>query len=165
MMKRTLAVLVEDRPGVLTHVSGLISRRAFNIVSINAGYSEDIGLTRITVVVDVANEDELEQVINQISKLVDVIAVVDLTGVSSINRELALIKVKASPADRLASSISSIFSGPRSSINASRQHGHRNDGKKIKSMRCACSRAKWESLKSSAPAESLFPERINPSKT
>ncbi len=100
MMKRTLAVLVEDRPGVLTHVSGLISRRAFNIVSINAGYSEDIGLTRITVVVDVANTDELEQVINQISKLVDVITVVDLTGVSSIHRELALIKVKASPAER-----------------------------------------------------------------
>lgn len=99
-MKHTLAVLVEDIPGVLTHVSGLISRRGFNIVSINAGSTETQGLTRITVVVDVADEDELEQVTNQISKLVNALIVSNLTKISSIHRELALIKVCARPEDR-----------------------------------------------------------------
>ncbi len=99
-MKHTLAVLVEDKPGVLTHVSGLISRRGFNIVSINAGSSEEPGLTRITVVVDVADEDELEQVTNQIAKLIDTLSVTNLTTKPSINRELALIKVRARAEDR-----------------------------------------------------------------
>lgn len=99
-MQHTLAVLVEDKPGVLTHVSGLISRRGYNIVSINAGSSEEEGQTRITVVVDVADEDELEQVTNQIAKLIDALSVTNLTTKPSINRELALIKVKAKPKDR-----------------------------------------------------------------
>jgi acetolactate synthase-1/3 small subunit len=94
-MKHTLAVLVENRPGVLTHISGLISRRAFNIESIAAGYTEESETTRITIVVE-ADEIELEQVVNQLSKLIDVIKIIDLTGTDSIHRELALIKVKAS---------------------------------------------------------------------
>ena len=57
-MKHTLAVLVENRPGVLTHISGLISRRAFNIESIAAGYTEEPETTRITIVVD---GDEIDQ--------------------------------------------------------------------------------------------------------
>lgn len=99
-MKHTLAVLVENRPGVLTHISGLISRRAFNIESIAAGYTEEIDTTRITISVEVENEVELEQVVNQLSKLVDVIKIVNLTYVESIERELALIKVKASKTNR-----------------------------------------------------------------
>ncbi|HHT62332.1 MAG: acetolactate synthase small subunit [Bacillota bacterium] len=99
-MKYTLAVLVENRPGVLTHISGLISRRAFNIESITAGSTEVPDITRITLVVDAENEDELEQVVNQLSKLVDVIKIVDLTKVDSINRDLALIKVRALPEHR-----------------------------------------------------------------
>lgn len=99
-MKYTLAVLVENRPGVLTHISGLISRRAFNIESIAAGYTEEADTTRITVSVEADNEVELEQVVNQLSKLVDVIKIVDLTHVESIERELALIKVKASKTNR-----------------------------------------------------------------
>jgi len=98
-MKHTLAVLVENRPGVLTHISGLISRRAFNIESIAAGYTEEADTTRITIVVQ-ADEIELEQVVNQLSKLVDVIKVCNLTAVDSIQRELALIKVKASAESR-----------------------------------------------------------------
>jgi len=94
-MKHTLAVLVENRPGVLTHISGLISRRAFNIESIAAGYTEEPDTTRITIVVE-GNELEQEQVVNQLSKLVDVIKISDLTAVDSIQRELVLIKVKAS---------------------------------------------------------------------
>lgn len=99
-MNCTLAVLVENRPGVLTHISGLISRRAFNIESIAAGHTEEAETTRITISVDVDDEFELEQIVNQLSKLIDVIKIVNLTHIESIQRELALIKVKASKANR-----------------------------------------------------------------
>lgn len=95
-MRHTLGVLVENKPGVLTHISGLISRRAFNIESIAAGYSEEADTTRITIVVQADEQNELEQVVNQLSKLIDVIKIVDLTSKDSIQRDLALIKVKAS---------------------------------------------------------------------
>lgn len=99
-MKHTLAVLVENKPGVLTHISGLISRRAFNIESIAAGYTEEPDMTRITVEVEADNEYELEQVVNQLSKLIDVIKIIDLSGKERIHRELALIKVGALPENR-----------------------------------------------------------------
>lgn len=99
-MKYTLAVLVENRPGVLTHISGLISRRAFNIESIAASHTEEPDTTRITLDVEAGDEIELEQVVNQLSKLIDVIKIVNLTHVDSIQRELALIKVRASKVNR-----------------------------------------------------------------
>lgn len=99
-MKYMLAVLVDNRPGVLTHVSGLISRRAFNIESIAAGYTEEPDVTRINVVVSVDDELELEQVVNQLNKLIDVIKIVNLTCIDSIQRELVMIKVKANPMTR-----------------------------------------------------------------
>lgn len=99
-MKYTLAVLVENKPGVLTHISALISRRAFNIESIAAGYTEEDDMTRITIVVEADDEYELEQVVNQLSKLIDVIKIIDLTGKERVHRELSLIKVKASPENR-----------------------------------------------------------------
>jgi acetolactate synthase-1/3 small subunit len=99
-MKYTLAVLVENRPGVLTHISGLISRRAFNIESIAAGSTEEADTTRITIGVEVEDEFELEQVVNQLSKLINVIKIINLTYVDSIQRELALIKVRANKANR-----------------------------------------------------------------
>lgn len=98
-MKHTLAVLVENRPGVLTHISGLISRRAFNIESICAGYTEEADTTRITLVMD-GDDLALEQLIHQLSKLIDVIKICNLTSTESIHRELALIKVKASAETR-----------------------------------------------------------------
>ncbi|KAB2954590.1 acetolactate synthase small subunit [Heliorestis acidaminivorans] len=98
-MRHTLAVLVENRPGVLVHISGLIARRAFNIESISAGHTEEPDMTRITIVVD-GDERNIEQVVNQLSKLIDVIKIVDLTEEPSIERELALIKVKATPDTR-----------------------------------------------------------------
>ncbi|GMA98306.1 acetolactate synthase small subunit [Pelosinus sp. IPA-1] len=99
-MKYTLAVLVENRPGVLTHISGLISRRAFNIESIAAGPTEEADTTRITIGVEVEDEFELDQVVNQLSKLINVIKIINLTYVDSIQRELALIKVRANKANR-----------------------------------------------------------------
>src|SRR5690554_3878422 len=98
-MKHILALLVVDRPTVLSHISGLISRRAFNIVSIAAGPTEQPKVTRITLVVE-CEEGEIDQVINQMEKLVDVIKVSNLTSEPAIARELALIKVKALPDKR-----------------------------------------------------------------
>lgn len=100
MQKYILAVLVDNKPGVLTHVSGLISRRAFNIESISAGYTEEPSVTRINIVVSVESENELDQVVNQLSKLIDVIKIVNLSKAPSIERELVMIKVKASKETR-----------------------------------------------------------------
>ena len=100
MKKFLLAVLVDNKPGVLTHVAGLISRRAFNIESISAGYTEEPDITRINIVVSVESENELAQVVSQLGKLIDVIKIVNLSLTDSIERELVLNKVKASKASR-----------------------------------------------------------------
>ena len=95
MKKYNLAVLVDNKPGVLTHVSGLISRRAFNIESISAGYTEEASVTRINIEVSVEDDRELDQVVNQLGKLIDVVKIVNLGKVDSIIRELVLLKVRA----------------------------------------------------------------------
>ena len=100
MQKYILAVLVDNKPGVLTHVSGLISRRAFNIESISAGYTEEPSVTRINIVVSVESENELDQVVNQLSKLIDVIKIVNLSKAPSIERELVMIKLRADKSSR-----------------------------------------------------------------
>lgn len=100
MKRHFLAVLVDNKPGVLTHVSGLISRRAFNIENISAGYTEDANVTRINITVSVEDERELQQVVAQLSKLIDVIKVVILSESEYISRELVLIKVRATAETR-----------------------------------------------------------------
>ena len=100
MKKYLLAVLVDNKPGVLTHVSGLISRRAFNIESISAGYTEEESVTRINIVVSVESKNELDQVVTQLGKLIDVIKIVNLSEVDSIERELVMIKVRADKSNR-----------------------------------------------------------------
>ena len=100
MDKYLLAVLVDNKPGVLTHIASLISRRAFNIESISAGYTEEKAVTRINIVVSVASENELNQVVTQLSKLIDVVKIVNLTQFDSIMRELVLIKVRATKESR-----------------------------------------------------------------
>ena len=98
-MKNTLAVLVVNKPGVLARISGLLSRRVVNIESIAAGYTEEPDVTRITL--DVKGDAQaLEQVMKQLSKLVDVIKIVELKSEEYVARELALIKVKAKTARR-----------------------------------------------------------------
>lgn len=94
MNRNTLAVLVVNKPGVLARISGLLSRRVFNIESIAAGYTEEPDVTRITIVVK-GDVHILDQVMKQLSKLVDVIKIVELRSEESVDRELALIKVKA----------------------------------------------------------------------
>ncbi|MBD2844226.1 acetolactate synthase small subunit [Paenibacillus sp. IB182496] len=98
-MKHTIAVLVNNQPGVLQRVSGLFGRRGFNIESITVGTSEEAGLSRM-VIVTTGDEKMLEQVTKQLYKLIDVIKVVDLSANPMVARELALIKVGAEPSMR-----------------------------------------------------------------
>lgn len=91
----TISALVEDRPGVLTRVSGLFRRRGFNISSLAVGHSEQPGLSRMTFVVH-GDEWVVEQVTKQLYKLIDVVRVSDISHEAVVVRELALIKVKAS---------------------------------------------------------------------
>ena len=95
-MDYTLSVLAENHSGVLARISGLLSGRGFNIQSIAAGESEDPTATRITMVVE-GDQRVIDQVKTQVSRIVDVIRVIDLTEVPSVDRELGLIKVCSPP--------------------------------------------------------------------
>ncbi|MGE0300764.1 MAG: acetolactate synthase small subunit, partial [Pseudonocardia sp.] len=101
MDRHTLSVLVEDKPGVLARVSGLFSRRGFNIMSLAVGPTEQPGISRMTIQVAV-DEFPLEQVTKQLNKLVNVIKIVELEPSSSVQRELLLVKVRADAAVRSA---------------------------------------------------------------
>ncbi len=92
--KHTLSVLVENKPGVLARVAGLFSRRGFNIESLAVGETEHPGVSRITIVVNVA-EQPLEQVTKQLNKLVNVLKIVELEPAGAVQRELLLVKVRA----------------------------------------------------------------------
>src|ERR687889_1638004 len=94
MSTHTISVLVEDKPGVLARVSSLFSRRGFNIDSLAVGPTEDPGISRMTIVVNV-EELPLEQVTKQLNKLVNVIKIVELDPEASVQRELLLVKVRA----------------------------------------------------------------------
>ncbi len=99
MAKHTLIALVEDKPGVMNRVASLFRRRGFNIDSIAVGHSEVPGLSRMTIVVD-GTAASVEQVRKQLDKLIDVVKVADITENNMVDRELALIKVKANSATR-----------------------------------------------------------------
>ena len=92
--RRTLSVLVENKPGVLARVSGLFARRAFNIHSLAVGPTEDPELSRITLVVD-TSEVSFDQITKQLNKLINVIKIVELEQTHSVQREHVLIKVNA----------------------------------------------------------------------
>ena len=91
-MKYTLSVLVENHPGVLSKVSGLFSRRGFNIDSLAVGITEDSNISRITIVAD-GDEYVIEQLEKQLNKVIPVIKVRTFRQDEFISRELALIKV------------------------------------------------------------------------
>ncbi len=98
-MKHTLAVLVENKSGVLSRVASLFSRRGYNIDSLAVGVTEDPEISRMTIVVQ-GNDQVLEQVTKQLNKLVDVIKVSDIGADDAVERELALIKVSADVTER-----------------------------------------------------------------
>lgn len=97
--KHTLVALVEDKPGVLNRMVSLFRRRGFNIESIAVGSSEIPHLSRMTIVVN-GSAPIVEQVRKQSDKIISVIKVSDISGEETVSRELALIKVKATPATR-----------------------------------------------------------------
>ncbi len=99
-MKHTLVALVENKPGVLVRVAGMFRRRNFNIESLTVGHTEVHELSRMTIVVDGAHTD-ITQVERNLSKLVNVISIDDLTHRPAVVRDLALIKVKADRSNRL----------------------------------------------------------------
>ena len=98
-MKHVLAVIVENKAGALTRVSGLFSRRGFNIENITVGETVTPGISRMTITVE-GSEMLIEQVIKQLHKLINVIKVSNLSYEPSVMRELMLIKVKAETGNR-----------------------------------------------------------------
>lgn len=93
-MKHTISILVENRFGVLAHVSSMFSARGYNIDSLSVGETEDPSVSRMTAVVP-GDDKVLEQIIKQLNKLVEVIEVIDLTREDYVERELAMVKIAA----------------------------------------------------------------------
>lgn len=98
-MKHILVVLVENKPGVLTRVAGLFSRRGFNIDSIAVGQTLDPNISRMTITVE-AGAAMVEQIIKQLNKLINVLKISNITEEPVVTRELMLIKVKTEAATR-----------------------------------------------------------------
>ncbi len=101
MSRHTLSVLVEDQPGVLARIASLFARRGFNIESLAVGPTETEGVSRMTIVVNVA-ESPLEQVTKQLNKLINVLKIVELDNTAAVQRELLLVKVKSDNNSRSA---------------------------------------------------------------
>lgn len=100
-MKRVISLTVLNQSGVLNRITGLFSKRHFNIESITVGQTETDGVSRMTLVVNVQKEQEVEQITKQLNKQIDVLKVTDITTQSIVARELALIKVMSTPATRM----------------------------------------------------------------
>jgi acetolactate synthase-1/3 small subunit len=101
MKQHIVSCLVENRAGTLSRVSGLFSRRGFNIDSLTVGETEDKSISRMTIAVS-GDDRVLEQIVKQLEKLVDVIAVRELDGSSCLRREILLVKVRADAKTRPA---------------------------------------------------------------
>ncbi|MDR3038383.1 MAG: acetolactate synthase small subunit [Candidatus Adiutrix sp.] len=109
--RRTLSVLVDNEPGVLARVTGLISGRGFNIESLSVAETQDSRVSLITLITS-GSPQFIEQIIKQLRKLINVIKVVDLTEGDYVEKQLVLVKVKAAPADRAElRSLCEIFKG------------------------------------------------------
>ncbi|MEX1033040.1 MAG: acetolactate synthase small subunit [Cellvibrionaceae bacterium] len=98
-MRRIISVLMENEPGALSRVVGLFSQRGYNIESLTVAPTEDETLSRLTLTT-VGDDHIIEQITKHLNRLVDVVKLVDLTEGAHIERELMLIKVKASGAQR-----------------------------------------------------------------
>ncbi|HNJ76523.1 MAG: acetolactate synthase small subunit [Rhodocyclaceae bacterium] len=98
-MRHIISILIENEAGALSRVSGLFSARGYNIETLTVAPTEDASLSRMTIVTT-GSEEVLEQITKQLNKLVDVVKVVDLSEAAHIERELMLIKVRATGKDR-----------------------------------------------------------------
>ena len=98
-MRHIISILLENEAGALSRVAGLFSARAYNIETLTVAPTEDLSLSRLTIVTS-GSDDVIEQITKQLNKLIDVIKVVDLSEAAHIERELMLIKVRAAGKDR-----------------------------------------------------------------
>ncbi len=98
-MRHIISLLLENEAGALSRVSGLFSARGYNIETLTVAPTEDLSLSRLTIVTS-GSDEVIEQITKQLNKLIDVIKVVDLSEAAHIERELMLIKVRASGKDR-----------------------------------------------------------------
>jgi acetolactate synthase I/III small subunit len=98
-VRHILSILLENEPGALSRVSGLFSARGYNIESLTVAPTEDLTMSRMTVVT-IGSDDVIEQITKQLNKLIEVVKVVDLTEGNHIERELMLVKVRASGKER-----------------------------------------------------------------
>src|SRR5947199_3342832 len=98
-MRHVLSALMQNQPGVLEQISGMLASRGFNIDSLAVGETEDPNLSRMTFVVH-GDDAELEQVRKQLDKVVTVVAVQDISSEDFVERDLMLIKVKSAPQQR-----------------------------------------------------------------
>jgi acetolactate synthase-1/3 small subunit len=98
-MRHIISILIENEAGALSRVSGLFSARRYNIESLTVAPTEDPSLSRMTIV-SVGSDDVVEQITKQLNKLIDIVKVVDLSEAAHIERELMLVKVRATGKDR-----------------------------------------------------------------
>ena len=111
MRRQVLSLLVENNPGVTSRISGLFSRRGFNIESFSAGVTADSRFTRVTIVAS-GDEESLEQIEKQLEKLEDVLTIKKLEQGMSVQRELILVKIRALDTERQAVvSVTEIYHG------------------------------------------------------
>lgn len=99
-MRRMLTAKIRNATGVLNRFTGVLSRRQVNIESISVGHTEQVGISRVTIIIDVATLDDVEQIIKQLNRLVDVVRVRDITDLPHLEREVILVKVTAPPVKR-----------------------------------------------------------------
>jgi acetolactate synthase-1/3 small subunit len=99
-MRRIITATVQNSSGVLNRITGMLSRRGFNIDSITVGHSEVEGVSKMTFVVEIEDESKIEQLTKQLHKQIDVLKVNDITDRKIVARELALIKVGATGQSR-----------------------------------------------------------------
>lgn len=113
-MKRIITATVQDRSGVLNRITGMLQRRQFNIESISVGKTEVPGVSKMTLVVEVSDQQKTEQLTKQLNKQIDVIKVSDITNKAMVARELALVKVASNP--QLSAEIQGIITPFRASV-------------------------------------------------
>ena len=99
LMRHVISLLIENESGALSRVSGLFSARGYNIESLTVAPTEDASLSRMTIVTS-GSDDIVEQITKHLNKLVEVVKVVDLSESAHIERELMLVKVRATGKDR-----------------------------------------------------------------
>jgi acetolactate synthase-1/3 small subunit len=110
-MRHIISILLENEAGALSRVSGLFSARGYNIESLTVAPTEDASLSRMTIV-SVGSDEIIEQIIKQLNKLIDVVKVIELSEAPHLERELMLIKVRATGKDREEMKrVSDIFRG------------------------------------------------------